>query len=125
LPLYGFHYAPVAQPLPAGGLIVALVDTQPVVDAANQRNAILVVGTAGVVMVLLLIGAALARDIARPLEALVAATRELERGDYRSRVARSSIRELDELGQAVNHLASDRQAKMAELSHQAFPSSPT
>jgi len=125
LALDGFHYAAVAQPLPDGGLLLALVDTQPVLDAANQRDAILVVGTAGVVLVLLLIGAALARDIARPLEAMLATTRELERGDYRSRVARSSIRELDELGQAVNHLASDLQAKMAELSHQAFHDSLT
>jgi diguanylate cyclase (GGDEF)-like protein len=125
LALDGSHYAPVAQHLPDGGLIVALVDVQPVLDAANQRNAILVVATAGVVLVLLIIGVALARDIARPLEAMVVTTRELERGDYRARVGRSSIRELDELGQAVNHLASDLQAKMAELSHQAFHDSLT
>ena len=125
LALGGSHYLPVAKALPDGGVIVALVDTRPVLETANQRNAILVIGTAGILLALLLVGMVLTADIARPLESMLAVTRELERGDYSRRVTRSAIRELNELGDAVNHLASDLQAKMAELRHQAFHDSLT
>ncbi|MCA1647417.1 MAG: diguanylate cyclase, partial [Chloroflexi bacterium] len=119
------HYRPTFLPLGDDGLVVALVSTRPLAEASDQRNLILVVGTIGLLVALLAIGLVLARDIARPLENLVTVTRDLVGGNYERRVLPSSIRELNELGDAVNHLAGELQRRIGELTHQAMHDSLT
>jgi len=51
---------------------------------------------------------------------MAAATTQMVLGDNGLRVLPSPIRELNALGEAVNHLADQVQARLAELTHQAF-----
>jgi diguanylate cyclase (GGDEF)-like protein len=64
-------------------------------------------------------GLAQARDIGRPLEDMLDATRNIVAGDYRRRVPGSRIRELNLLAGAVNHMAQQIEHQIAELARQA------
>ncbi|MBI3969375.1 MAG: PAS domain-containing protein, partial [Chloroflexi bacterium] len=109
----GFRAA--ARRLDGGGLLLALAPTEDLIAASQARTLITWTSTLAVVVALIVVGLLLARDIARPVEAIVTITGALVRGDYRSRVAPSQIRELDALASAVNHLAQQLQIQRAEL----------
>src|SRR5581483_6646771 len=72
------------------------------------------------VIALIVVGMLLVRDIAGPLEDMVRAAREMARGQYLQRVNPSSIRELNDLGSAINYLAQQVHQHIAQLTHQAF-----
>jgi diguanylate cyclase (GGDEF)-like protein len=62
----------------------------------------------------------MAQDMARTLQAVVGATKQLVVGKYSWRVRPSRIRELDDLGGAINELGQQLEIHVTELSHQAF-----
>ncbi len=115
---YNFHA--VAQELDNGGLLLALISTQDLVSAANQRKTLELLGLMGLLMVLLLVELLLARDIAQPLESMVDTTQDIIHGNYNRLVPSSNIQELQELGKAINYLAKQLQVQISKLTYQAF-----
>jgi diguanylate cyclase (GGDEF)-like protein len=115
-----FHFQSAAKPLGGDGVLLALVPTADLDAASQQRTLIVLGGMMALVMVLLMTVLLLARNIARPLESMVAATAKMVLGDYGQRVRSSSIVELHDLAGAVNHLADQVQLQLAKLTHQAF-----
>ncbi len=118
--LQGFHFQGVAQPVAADGLLLALVPTEDLTGAADERNVIWVSGVAVLAAVLLLLGGLLVRDVAIPLQTMVMATKEIIRGNYRQRLRRSPVREMDDLSSAINHLAGEVETQVGLLNHHAF-----
>lgn len=115
---YNFHA--VAQELDNGGSLLALIPTQDLIAAANQRKIIQLGGLLGLLVAILLVGLLLARDIAKPLESIVKTTQDIIRGNYTKPVTSSSIQELQELGKAINYLAQQLQVQISKLTYQAF-----
>jgi diguanylate cyclase (GGDEF)-like protein len=102
---------------PEGYLAVAL-SRKSVIEAGLQSALQMTVLFAGVVLVLLLIGYLLALRLTRPIEALVAGTQAVARGDLTTRL---DIRRRDELGElagAFNTMASDLQERTRSLNEQ-------
>jgi diguanylate cyclase (GGDEF)-like protein len=123
LSTYNFHA--IAQELDNGGVLLALVPTKDLLLASKQRELLNVMGIIGLTVALLLLGILLARDIAKPLEAMVDATKEIVRGNYTHPVASTHIQELNDLGGSVNYLAQQLQAQISKLTYQAFHDSLT
>ncbi len=67
----------------------------------------------------------LSRSIVRPIRDMIGATGDMVRGNYDRRVAPSGIRELDDLGGAVNNLAQQLKIQLSTLNYQAFHDSLT
>jgi len=114
------HFQSVAKPLGVDGVLLALVPTADLDAASQQRTLVVVGGVAALVVVLLFAVLFLARNIARPLESMVAATAKMVHGDFAQRVTPSAIVELHDLAGAVNYLAEQVQLQLAKLTHQAF-----
>jgi diguanylate cyclase (GGDEF)-like protein len=102
----------------AGDVIVAIVPIDDLDRSSQRRTQVIAGGIVGLVLALILIGLVQARAIARPLENLVMVAGAIVRGEYR-RVGPSRNHEVHALGRAVNHLASQVEHKLAELTHQA------
>jgi diguanylate cyclase (GGDEF)-like protein len=118
--LASHHFQSVATPLGGQGLLLVLVATNDLDVASQQRTLLMVISTGALGLVLAGVGLVLARRIAGPLENMAAATTQMVQGDYGLRVMSSPILELNDLGQAVNNLADQVQARLAQLTHQAF-----
>jgi diguanylate cyclase (GGDEF)-like protein/PAS domain S-box-containing protein len=113
-----FGYEPAITDLPPHGTLVVLVPTHDFDDLSAQRLRILLVGAALLTVALLLIGNYLVWTITRPIRGMVAVARSMAGGDYRQRVAASSICELGELGHTVNRLADQLEVRISELDEQ-------
>jgi diguanylate cyclase (GGDEF)-like protein len=116
----GLDYRASVRPLADDSLMVALVPLQALADESQERTLIVLLGSIELVIALIVVGMLLVRDIAGPLEGMVRAAHEMARGHYRQRVNPSSIRELNDLGSAINYLAQQVQQQIAQLTHQAF-----
>ena len=123
--LFRFNFHATAKSLDNGDMLVALVPTQDLILASKQRELLKLIGTLGLVGAILLVGLLLAKDIAKPLETMVAATKDILHGNYNQRVAPSDIQELNDLAGAINYLAQQLQAQLAKLTYQAFHDSLT
>ena len=102
---------------PAGFLAVAL-SRKGVVDAGVHSAFQMTVLFAGVVLVLLLIGYLLALRLTRPIEALVAGTQAVARGDLSTRLSVRRRDELGELATAFNTMTQDLQERTRSLNEQ-------
>jgi diguanylate cyclase (GGDEF)-like protein len=102
---------------PDGFLAVAL-SRKSVVDAGVQSAIQMTVLFASVVLLLLLIGYLLALRLTRPIEALVAGTRAVARGDLNRRVEVRRRDELGELAAAFNSMTHDLQERTRSLNEQ-------
>ncbi len=103
----GFAQHYLALPIEDGLILRVSVSERSVADRlAPVRSEILiaslVIGLIGVATV-----AWLARRMARPIERLTNTTLSIAAGDLDSRPVRSSVREIDQLGQAISQLAED------------------
>ncbi|HVH66184.1 MAG TPA: diguanylate cyclase [Candidatus Acidoferrum sp.] len=102
---------------PAGFLAVGL-SRKGVVDAGVHSAFQMTVLFAGVVLVLLLIGYLLALRLTRPIEALVAGTQAVARGDLATRLTVRRRDELGELANAFNTMTQDLQERTRSLNEQ-------
>jgi diguanylate cyclase (GGDEF)-like protein len=114
------HFQSATKSLSDDALLVALVPTDDLDTASQQRLMLLVGGIAALMLVKLFAVLLLSRNIARPLDRFVAVTNKIVQGDYSERVMSSSIVELHQLAGAVNHLAEQVQTRVGELTHLAF-----
>ena len=102
---------------PEGYLAVA-ISRKSVVDAGVRSAIQMTVLFAGVVLILLLIGYLLALRLTRPIEALVAGTQAVARGDLTKRLAVQRRDELGELATAFNTMTGDLQERTRSLNEQ-------
>ena len=100
--------------------LLVLAPTERIDAAVRRRVTMLLLCAAATAGLVMLTGLILTRTVADPIKRMVAITNEMRRGNYRQRVAPSAIRELDEMGAAVNHMAEQVESQLAELHHQAF-----
>ena len=113
------HMRAAGTRLDGESVVVALVPVQDLDEASRERTLLIIGGTLGLLLTLVLMAMAQARAIARPLDRLVDVANALMRGDYGRRVSPTRNVELDQLGQAVNHLAGELERKVAMLTRQA------
>lgn len=111
----GLDYYASWAPLSDNDLLLALIPTHDLSHASAQREKALILAAVALIAVLGLVGFFLARKISQPLSAITDAAGDLVRGDYHVRIGASSIRELDNLGVAVNHLVGELESRMTEL----------
>jgi diguanylate cyclase (GGDEF)-like protein len=102
-----------------GGTLVALAAIGDLVEMAHEPRFVALVGFIILGISILLAALFIARGMVEPIEAMVAATRDMESGNYRRRVGPTQIRELNELAGAVNHLAETVERQLAELTYRA------
>ena len=112
------HFRAAGLQLSPGNVVMALVRVNDLDRASQQRAAVVIGGTAALMLALILMAVIQARAIARPLEKLVVVAGALVRGEYR-RMEPSQNYEVDSLGRAVNELADQLDRKLAEVTHQA------
>lgn len=128
LPFFGPRQIYAAVPVRSGGRVVGAVyfieeSTQPLrrrpiddfLPGVNDR----IVGggvVAGILAVV--IGAALARTITRPLREITRAVEQIARGDYRQRVSVRSRDEVGQLARACNQMAAQLEHDVGELRRQ-------
>src|SRR5439155_13079196 len=97
-----------------GSLDVAL-SRRSVMEAGIQSAFQMTVLFAGVVLILLLIGYLLALRLTRPIEALVAGTQAVARGDLSKRLQVKRRDELGDLASAFNTMTQDLQERTRSL----------
>ena len=102
---------------PEGYLAVALT-RRGVMEAGLHSALQMTVLFAGVVLVLLLIGYLLALRLTRPIEALVAGTQAVARGDLTKRLDVRRRDELGDLAKAFNAMTQDLQERTRSLNEQ-------
>ena len=102
---------------PEGFLAVGL-SRRSVVQAGIQSAVQMTALFAGVVLILLLIGYLLALRLTRPIEALVAGTQAVARGDLTKRLEVRRRDELGDLAKAFNAMTQDLQERTRSLNEQ-------
>jgi nitrate/nitrite-specific signal transduction histidine kinase len=102
---------------PEGFMAVAL-SRKGVIEAGLRSALQMTVLFAGVVLVLLLVGYLLALRLTRPIEALVAGTQAVARGDLSTRLEVKRQDELGELASAFNTMTRDLQERTRSLNEQ-------
>ena len=100
------------------GFVAVAVSRKSVIQAGLQSAFQMTVLFAGVVLVLLLIGYLLALRLTRPIEALVAGTQAVARGDLSTRLEVKRRDELGDLAKAFNTMTSDLQERTRSLNEQ-------
>ena len=100
------------------GYLAVALSRRSVVDAGLQSAFQMTVLFAGVVLILLLIGYLLALRLTRPIEALVAGTQAVARGDLSKRLEVRRRDELGELATAFNTMTQDLQERTRSLNEQ-------
>jgi diguanylate cyclase (GGDEF)-like protein len=115
---YEFQFTNFYLRQQADGYLAVALSRKSVVDAGVQSAIQMTTLFAGVVLVLLLIGYLLALRLTRPLEALVAATQAVSRGDLSKRVQLRRRDELGELAVAFNRMTQDLQDRTRSLNEQ-------
>lgn len=103
--LDSFEFHPTIKSLGDGGELLALVPERDLKQAARWRSLTLLASSLLLLGVLLAVVMILTRSITRPLSSIVVATTDIVRGNYDRRAEPGKIRELNELGGAVNRLA--------------------
>ncbi len=114
-----FEYRPSIFAI-QGGTLVALVPIGDLVASAHERQLIAVAVTVGLLALLTVVVVFVSRDIVRPLGAIVEAAKDIIRGNYGRRLPPSSIKELDGLTGAINHLTQQVEVQIERLAHQAL-----
>lgn len=96
----------VSEPLTPGGpdgwRFAMAVPLEPVLSPFDRIRRTLALGALGALALALLVGALLARGLARPIATLVAATGRVGRGEYDTRVPETSRDEVGQLAHAFN-----------------------
>jgi diguanylate cyclase (GGDEF)-like protein len=100
------------------GYLAVAVSRKSVIEAGLQSAIQMTALFAGVVLVLLLIGYLLALRLTRPIEALVAGTQAIARGDLTKRLDTRRRDELGELATAFNVMTADLQERTRSLNEQ-------
>ena len=100
------------------GYLAVALSRRSVVEAGLQSAFQMTVLFAGVVLILLLIGYLLALRLTRPIEALVAGTQAVARGDLSKRLQVRRRDELGELATAFNTMTQDLQERTRSLNEQ-------
>jgi len=100
------------------GYLAVALSRRGVVEAGFQSAFQMTVLFAGVVLILLLIGYLLALRLTRPIEALVAGTQAVARGDLSKRLDVRRRDELGELATAFNTMTQDLQERTRSLNEQ-------
>jgi len=100
------------------GYLAVALSRRSVVEAGFQSAFQMTVLFAGVVLILLLIGYLLALRLTRPIEALVAGTQAVARGDLSKRLDVRRRDELGELATAFNTMTQDLQERTRSLNEQ-------
>jgi diguanylate cyclase (GGDEF)-like protein len=100
------------------GYLAVALSRRSVVDAGLQSAFQMTVLFAGVVLILLLIGYLLALRLTRPIEALVAGTQAVARGDLSKRLEVRRRDELGDLATAFNTMTQDLQERTRSLNEQ-------
>src|SRR5208283_4473634 len=91
----------------------------------SQQKLALVLGAAGVVLIIMIISFPLARRMVKPIQAMAAATHDIASGKYTTRVSFSSTDELGQLARDFNAMAltlekheKERRQWVADISHE-------
>ncbi len=91
----------------------------------SQQKLALVLGAAGVVLIVIIISFPLARRIVKPIRAMAAATHDIASGKYTTRISFSSTDELGQLARDFNAMAltlekheKERRQWIADISHE-------
>jgi len=100
------------------GYLAVGLSRRSVIDAGLQSALQMTVLFAGVVLVLLLVGYLLALRLTRPIEALLAGTQAVARGDLTKRLEVRRRDELGELATAFNTMTGDLQERTRSLNEQ-------
>jgi diguanylate cyclase (GGDEF)-like protein len=100
------------------GYLAVAVSRKNVIQAGLQSAIQMTALFAGVVLVLLLVGYLLALRLTRPIEALVAGTKAIARGDLTKRLDVRRRDELGELASAFNIMTQDLQERTRSLNEQ-------
>jgi diguanylate cyclase (GGDEF)-like protein len=100
------------------GYLAVAVSRKSVIQAGLQSAIQMTALFAGVVLILLLIGYLLALRLTRPIEALVAGTQAIARGDLTKRLDVRRRDELGELASAFNVMTADLQERTRSLNEQ-------
>jgi two-component system sensor histidine kinase BaeS len=91
----------------------------------SQQKLALVLGAAGVVLIVIIISFPLARRMVKPIRAMAAATHDIASGKYTTRISFSSMDELGQLARDFNVMAltlekheKERRQWVADISHE-------
>jgi len=91
----------------------------------SQQKLALVLGAAGVVLIIIIISFPLARRMVKPIRAMAAATHDIASGKYTTRISFSSTDELGQLARDFNAMAltlekheKERRQWVADISHE-------
>jgi len=95
------------------------------VQFLSQQKLALVLGAAGMVLIVIIISLPLARRLVKPIRAMAMATRDIASGKYTSRISFSSTDELGQLARDFNAMAltlekheKERRQWVADISHE-------
>ena len=114
------HLRATVRVLTPGSVLVALVSTEQVEAASEQRTLVALAGLGAMLLALLLVSVLLAQRVVRSLHALVASTKQMAHGNYSLKLPGTRIRELDELTASINEMGEQLEEQVGELTHQAF-----
>src|SRR5256714_4772789 len=115
---YEFQFPNFCRRQQVEGYLAVALSGRRVVEAGFQSAFQMAVLFAGVVLILLLIGYLLALRLTRPIEALVAGTQAVARGDLSKRLDVRRRDELGELATAFNTMTQDLQERTRSLNEQ-------
>jgi diguanylate cyclase (GGDEF)-like protein len=115
---YEFQFTNFYLRQEVAGYLAVAVSRKNVIQAGVQSAVQMTTLFAGVVLVLLLIGYLLALRLTRPIEALVAGTQAIARGDLTKRLDVRRRDELGELAAAFNIMTQDLQERTRSLNEQ-------
>jgi diguanylate cyclase (GGDEF)-like protein len=115
---YEFQFTNFYLRQESAGYLAVAVSRKSVIQAGLQSAIQMTTLFAGVVLVLLLIGYLLALRLTRPIEALVAGTQAIARGDLTKRLDTRRRDELGELASAFNIMTQDLQERTRSLNEQ-------
>src|SRR5207245_1286769 len=115
---YEFQFTNFYLRQQSAGYLAVAVSRKSVIQAGLQSAIQMTALFAGVVLVLLLIGYLLALRLTRPIEALVAGTQAIARGDLTKRLDTRRRDELGELASAFNIMTQDLQERTRSLNEQ-------
>jgi diguanylate cyclase (GGDEF)-like protein len=115
-----YNFYATLKPLNRENSLLILIPSHALFQIYDRREAIESIGSFITILLVAIAGWFLSRKIAKPLEEMVTATKEMVLGNYQKKVPASNIQELDDLANVINHLASQLNDRFANLNHQAF-----
>ena len=115
---YEFQFTNFYLRQEVAGYLAVAVSRKSIIQAGLQSAIQMTALFSGVVLILLLIGYLLALRLTRPIEALVAGTQAIARGDLTKRLDTRRRDELGELASAFNIMTQDLQERTRSLNEQ-------